>query len=429
DPPQHRLPPAHLCIGRDDVPVAPRAVAHADRARGRHPPLPRPGPRSGHRRAPPAHRRHALARPRDRARPDAGRADGEDTPARGVLGHGLRLAPGRGTAQRAAAVHDHHRRAGHPLHPRALQARRRDAAGDDARVARLRVRAAQDGRPAHRPHGARRAGGGRLPPRAAVHPRLRLLGKAHRRRLQPRGPHGPRVGRADEAPRLRALRVAGRRLGRAGGPGDGGAGAGGAARHPRQHARHRAARRAQAGAQRRARARHPARSREAGVRPAAILLQQGLRLCRHHEHPPADHQLQPDGFAGRDAGLLLRQVRGVDGQRRRAGAGPDVGRDARRRHALLADEHRCVFVAVLLGRGAGRGRSLRRRRHHESPGRGDDLPRRDIPRAAKLGRAVLPQAHLLERSRQGRPLRRVGRAGALLRRDACRVPLAAPTGV
>ena len=46
------------------------------------------------------------------------------------------------------------------------------------------------------------------------------------------------------------------------------------------------------------------------------------------------------------------------------------------------------------------------------------LPERDLPGAAELGGEGLPQPHLLPRGRQGRALRRVGRAGAL-RRPRC----------
>ena len=43
-----------------------------------------------------------------------------------------------------------------------------------------------------------------------------------------------------------------------------------------------------------------------------------------------------------------------------------------------------------------------------------DVPRRDLADAAQLGRGELPERQLLQRGRQGRPLRRVGRAGDLL---------------
>ena len=47
---------------------------------------------------------------------------------RALLGDGVRLRPARGEAERPAAVHDRDRRPRHPLHPRALAARRRAAA-------------------------------------------------------------------------------------------------------------------------------------------------------------------------------------------------------------------------------------------------------------------------------------------------------------
>ena len=48
-------------------------------------------------------------------------------------------------------------------------------------------------------------------------------------------------------------------------------------------------------------------------------------------------------------------------------------------------------------------------------GRLHDVPRRDLGRPAQLGRGGLPRPRLLQRGRQGRPLRRLGGAGALLR--------------
>ncbi len=49
-----------------------------------------------------------------------------------------------------------------------------------------------------------------------------------------------------------------------------------------------------------------------------------------------------------------------------------------------------------------------------APVRVHDVPRRDLADAAQLGREVLPERPLLQRGRQRRPLRRLGRAGALL---------------
>ena len=64
----------------------------------------------------------------------------------------------------------------------------------------------------HRPHRARRRGRGRVRPRAAVPPRLRLLRRAGRAGLG-RRPHRTRVGGADAPPRLHPLRRARRRRG------------------------------------------------------------------------------------------------------------------------------------------------------------------------------------------------------------------------
>jgi hypothetical protein len=50
-----------------------------------------------------------------------------------------------------------------------------------------------------------------------------------------------------------------------------------------------------------------------------------------------------------------------------------------------------------------------------------ELMQRAISGAAQLGRGGLPRPHLLQRGRQGRPLRGLGRAGALLRGDPSRI--------
>ena len=61
------------------------------------------------------------------------------------------------------------------------------------------------------------------------------------------------------------------------------------------------------------------------------------------------------------------------------------------------------------------------------PGRLHDVPRRDLGHPAQLGRGGLPRPRLLQRGRQGRPLRRLGGAGALLQRGASRIQLTALT--
>ena len=180
-------------------------------------------PQSRARRASPAHPRHALAGKGDRRGFFAGRAARDGPGARALLGDGIRLAQGRGEARRPAAVHHRDRRAGHPLHPRPFEARERAADHHHARMAGLDHRADEDHRPAHQSDGAWRQSVGRLPRRDSVDARLRVLGQADRDRLGPRA-HRARLGRADEAPRVHAIRRARRRLGRDHHGGDGDAG-------------------------------------------------------------------------------------------------------------------------------------------------------------------------------------------------------------
>ena len=130
-----------------------------------------------------------------------------------AIGHRVRLAPGRGEAERLPAVHDRDRRGRHPLHPRQVSTRERAAADHDARVARVGHRAARRRRPAHRSDRARRERRGRVRPRAAVDARLRLLRRADRGRLGP-GPHRAGMGGADAPAWLHPLRRPGRRRGR-----------------------------------------------------------------------------------------------------------------------------------------------------------------------------------------------------------------------
>ena len=61
-------------------------------------------------------------------------------------------------------------------------------------------------------------------------------------------------------------------------------------------------------------------------------------------------------------------------------------------------------------------------------GRLHDVPRRDLGFPAQLGRSGLPRPRLLQRGRQGRTLRRLGRAGAVLIRTPCCLQVTALTG-
>ena len=94
-------------------------------------------------------------------------------------------------------------------------------------------------------------------------------------------------------------------------------------------------------------------------------------------------------------------------------------------HALLVDEHRGFLGSSVLGEQGG----LLRRQEHHHPVRHQRLSRRALSGPAELGRTGLPQqSHLLQRARPRRPLRGVGTAATLLRRDAGRVPIAPLVG-
>ena len=146
-----------------------------------------------------------------------------------------------GAAERAPAVHDRDRRSRHPLHPRRVAARERAAADHHARLAGLGRRDAErrSGRSADpTAHGGDAADAFDVV--VPVDARLRVLGQADGDRLGPR-PHRACLDRADEAPRIHAIRRAGRRLGCPDHGRDGRQGTSGAARHPLEHARHGAA--------------------------------------------------------------------------------------------------------------------------------------------------------------------------------------------
>ena len=110
----------------------------------------------------------------------------------------------------------------------------------------------------------------------------------------------------------------------------------------------------------------------------------------------------------------------------------NLTRDQHRRqhHAVLADGHRRLGGPVVLGGRTSPGSSTRVRPGSSgglAPGRLHHLPRRDLADPAQLGRELLPQRRLLQRGRQGRPLRRLGGAGALLHRGAGCIQLTALT--
>src|SRR5262249_22966919 len=97
------------------------------------------------------------------------------------------------------------------------------------------------------------------------------------------------------------------------------------------------------------------------------------------------------------------------------------------RHAVLAYRYGRLRGTVVLGGRKRPGSSTRVRPASSrglAPGRLHHVPRRDLADTAELGRALLPERHVLQRGRQGRPLRSLGRTGALRERDSLRVSVA-----
>ena len=257
----------------------------------------------------------------------------------------LRLAQGRGEAERAAAVHDRDRRGRHPLHPRQVAARGRAAADHDARLARLGDRAARDRRPAHRPDRARRPRRGRVRPGAAVPARLRLLGRADRARLE-RRPRRAGLGGADAPPRLHPLRRPGRRRGRRRHRRDGPPGARGAARHPHELARDGRWPAASAGGVR-AGTRGGRRSSPHSGRAASATSWSRPRGRRRSATPCWIHPSPwPPGCSTTTRTATTRSpAPSSTGSPRAISPGPHP----RQHHAVLADRHRRLGGPVVLG--------------------------------------------------------------------------------
>ena len=115
---------------------------------------------------------------------------------------------------------------------------------------------------------------------------------------------------------------------------------------------------------------------------------------------------------------------------RRAALGqPHPGPRPRQHHAVLADQHRGLGrAAVLGGRTRCESRPQAAAAARLAPGGLHGVPRRAVPGPAPLGQERLPQPHLLQRGRPGRPLRRLGRAEAVRDRDAGGVPVTAVVG-
>jgi transketolase len=160
---------------------------------------------------------------------------------------------------------------------------------------------------------------------------------------------------------------------------------------------------------RRARAGGTLRAGTRDVRRARHLLQEEHGLHPDDGHAAADDRLRLDGFAGGAGGLCVRL------QQRRARALARQRRGAGRYLAVLADEHRGLGRAAVLGAQGhhlvrGRGEDRRDR----APGGHHSLSGGDLPSPGDMGAARPSQPDLLPRGRQGRPLRGLGRAAALL---------------
>src|SRR6185295_6311388 len=102
-------------------------------------------------------------------------------------------------------------------------------------------------------------------------------------------------------------------------------------------------------------------------------------------------------------------------------------RCARRHHAVLVDEQRNLGGAAVLGERRARQRSQRgcaEDRRDRAAGRYHGISGRRLPSAGNVSAARLSQVGLLQRGRQGRPLRRLGAAPDLRDRAARCVQIA-----
>ena len=229
-------------------------------------------PRSGARRSAPADLRDALARAGDGRRPVAGRAARDDAGARALLGDATTTGAGarRGSTPCRKFITEIDGLDIHFIHVRSKHANALPIivthGWPGSVVEQLKIIGPLTDPTAH--------GGSAEDAFDVVIPSMPgygFSGKPTDDRLGSAA-HRPRLDRADEAPRLHAVRRAGRRLGRARHRADGRAGAAGTARHPHQHARRRAARNRRGAFSRRARCRpasRPTRSARASSSPSS----------------------------------------------------------------------------------------------------------------------------------------------------------------
>src|SRR5262249_23542651 len=170
-----------------------------------------------------------------------------------------------------------------------------------------------------------------------------------------------------------------------------------------------------------------------GIRRARRLPQEEqLGLLHDDDRAAADGRLRRHGLTGRPRGVDPRasRLRAVD-VRRRSRKVADEGRRAGQHHAVLADEQRDLGSAAVLGerrtKRDERGRAEDRR--DLAPRRPHGIPGGRLSAPGDLGPARLSQPDLLPRGRQGRTLRRMGRAGAFLRRAARRLQIASESAM
>ena len=238
------------------------------------------------------------------------------------------------------------------------------------------------------------------------------------------GPHRERLDGADAPPRLRPLGGPGRRRRRQRHRRDGPPGTRRPARHSRQPAPERAAWASARGRRTpRANARRSTRSTRSA--PPATATSSSRPPGRRRSATPC--WTRPSRLAAwmldHDTDSYEKISRAfVDGQ-----PTGNLTRDQNRRQhqPLLADRHRGIGGPGVLGQRTSPGR---RRRPAPAggigPGRLHHVPRRDLRGPAQLGRAGVSHPRLLQRGRQGRPLRRLGRARAVRNRDPGRIPAA-----
>jgi hypothetical protein len=160
-----------------------------------------------------------------------------------------------------------------------------------------------------------------------------------------------------------------------------------------------------------------------------------LRLLRRAGHAAADDRLRAARIHRRAGGLDARPRHRIAMRRSPAHSSDrqpsgNLTRDhiLRQHHAVLADRHRSLGGAVVLGERTGDGKGSGRRpgaaASHDSV-RVHNLPRRDLADPAQLGREGIPECRLLQRGRQRWPLRGMGGARAVLAGDTGGVLIAA----